>query len=81
MIGLLTDLIDILEDGDKITDDFLGLFKKVLKDLKDGVNDVFNNMVLVYLAGKLGIKHGDNVKIKPKDAQEAKEWVKQFMGV
>ena len=48
---------------------------------KEEVKDVFNNMVLVYLAGKLGIKHGDNVKIKPKDAQEAKEWVKQFMGV
>ena len=45
------------------------------------IKDVFNNMVLVYLAGKLGVKHGEDVKVKPEDAQEAKEWVSKFMGV
>lgn len=48
---------------------------------KEEVQDVFNNMVLAYLAGKLGADVGENLIIDPKDAQEAKEWVKQFMGV
>jgi len=48
---------------------------------KEDIQDVFNNMVLAYLGGKLGIKVGEGIIIEPEDAQEAKEWVKTFMGV
>jgi hypothetical protein len=52
-----------------------------MSNKKEEIKDVFNNMVLVYLAGKLGVKHGEELKVDAKDAQEAKEWVKKFMGV
>lgn len=48
---------------------------------KEEVKDVFNNMVLAYLGGKLGVKVGEGMIVEPEDAQEAKDWVKQFMGV
>lgn len=52
-----------------------------MSNKKEEVQDVFNNMVLAYLGGKLGVSVGDGLIIDPKDAQEAKEWVKKFMGV
>lgn len=51
---------------------------------KEEVQDIFNNMVLVYLAGHYGFKHGEDIpndKIEPEVVLKAKDFVKGFLKI